>query len=94
MKNIDWKRKLTSRKLWVTVGNFITQLLVAFGVADDVILKVVSLIMAGGGVIVYILTEGSVDKAYQEAQKVIAQAELSKTELERLLLAGDADVED
>ena len=28
---IDWKRKLTSRKLWVAVAGFVAGLILAFG---------------------------------------------------------------
>lgn len=30
---IDWKAKLTSRKLWVAVSEFVGMLMVAFGYA-------------------------------------------------------------
>ena len=29
MKNINWKRKLTSRKLWTAVASFVTALIMA-----------------------------------------------------------------
>ena len=34
MKKSDWKRKLTSRKLWAAVAAFITAICAAFGVSD------------------------------------------------------------
>ena len=59
---IDWKTKLTSRKLWVAVAEFVGMLLlVVFGVAEETIEKVVSLIMAGAGALGYIIAEGLVD---------------------------------
>lgn len=58
---IDWKTKLTSRKLWVAVSEFVGMLLVAFGVAEDQVTQVVALIMAGAGMLAYIIAEGLVD---------------------------------
>lgn len=58
---IDWKTKLTSRKLWVAVSEFIGMLLVAFGLAEDTVTQVVALIMAGAGALAYIIAEGLVD---------------------------------
>ena len=58
---IDWKTKLTSRKLWVAVSEFVGMLLVAFGVAEDQVTQVVALIMAGAGMVAYIIAEGLVD---------------------------------
>jgi hypothetical protein len=59
---IDWKTKLTSRKLWLAVAEFVGMLLlVVFGVAEETIEKVVALIMAGAGALGYIIAEGLVD---------------------------------
>lgn len=58
---MDWKAKLTSRKLWVALSEFIGMLLVAFGVAEDTVTQVVALVMAGAGALAYIIAEGLVD---------------------------------
>ena len=58
---INWKVKLTSRKLWLAVSEFVGMLLVAFGVAEDQVTQIVALIMAGAGAIAYIIAEGLVD---------------------------------
>lgn len=58
---IDWKTKLTSRKLWVAVSEFVGMLLVAFGFAEETVTQVVALIMAGAGMVAYIIAEGLVD---------------------------------
>ena len=63
MKNIDWVRKLTSRKLWTAVGSFVSLLLVALGYSDSEAVQVTSLIMAGATVVAYIISEGLVDSA-------------------------------
>ena len=58
---IDWKSKLTSRKLWVAVTEFVSMLMVAFGYAEDTVTQVAALIMAGAGLVAYIVAEGLVD---------------------------------
>jgi hypothetical protein len=59
--NIDWKRKLTSRKFWMAVVAFITPLMLAFGVSESSVTQVVAIIMAGADVVAYIIAEGMVD---------------------------------
>lgn len=60
---IDWKRKLTSRKFWVCVADFVSMLLIALHVAEDVATQVAALIMAGAGVVAYIVGEAVTDVA-------------------------------
>lgn len=54
-------RKLTSRKLWLAVSEFVSMLIVAVGYAEDTATKVAALIMAGAGAIAYIVGEGLAD---------------------------------
>lgn len=68
---VDWKAKLTSRKLWVAVSEFIGMLLVAFGVAQDTVTQVVAIIMAGAGMLAYIVAEGLVDAKAAETPGVV-----------------------
>lgn len=63
MKNIDWKRKLTSRKFWALLVTFVTALLVIFNVSENEIAQVASIITAGGAVVAYILGESYIDAA-------------------------------
>ena len=63
MKGIDWKRKLTSRKLWTTVASFVSMMIVATGGAKNTATQVTALIMAGASVIAYIIGEGFTDSA-------------------------------
>lgn len=58
-----WRQKLTSRKFWAAVVNFVTQLLIAFNVAESETAQVAAVIMAGAGVIAYIVGEGMADAA-------------------------------
>lgn len=61
--NIDWKTKFTSRKFWAAVVGFVVPLLIAFGVSDNTVTEVASIIMAGADVIAYIIGEGMVDSS-------------------------------
>ena len=54
-------RKLTSRKLWIAVSEFVSMLIIALGVAEDTATQVAALIMAGAGAIAYIVGEGLAD---------------------------------
>ena len=60
---IDWKRKLTSRKFWAALCNFVTMLVIALGGSKEVAVQITGLIMAGATVIAYIIAEGLVDAA-------------------------------
>lgn len=63
IRMIDWKRKLTSRKFWAAVCEFVAMLIVAFGGAKETAVQVTALIMAGAAVLAYIIAEGLVDAA-------------------------------
>lgn len=58
---MDWKRKLTSRKLWVAVASFVSMMVMAFGVSQTEASQITSIIMAGASMIAYIIGEGLVD---------------------------------
>lgn len=63
MNKINWERKLTSRKLWVSAAGFIAGLIVAFGGSNDTAETVSGCIMSGAAVIAYIVGEGLSDAA-------------------------------
>ena len=60
---IDWKRKLTSRKFWAAVCEFVAMLIIAFGGTQETAVQVTAIIMAGAAVLAYIIAEGLVDAA-------------------------------
>lgn len=64
---MDWKDKLTSRKFWAAIVNFVTQLMIAFGAAESAAVQVAAVIMAGAGVVAYIIGEGMADAAGAQA---------------------------
>lgn len=61
MKEINWKRKLTSRKLWTAVASFVSMMIVATGGTENTATQVTALIMAGASVAAYIFGEGLTD---------------------------------
>lgn len=63
MKEIDWKRKLTSRKFWLAVVGLVSGLLVAFKVDAETVETISGVIMAAASVIAYIIGEGLADAA-------------------------------
>lgn len=60
---IDWKRKLSSRKLWLAVAGFVSGLMVFFGRSESEATQVSALIMSAASVIAYIISEGLIDSA-------------------------------
>ncbi len=64
---INWKEKLSSRKLWAAVIGFVSPTLIAFGVAENTVTQVTAIIMAGATLIAYIIGEGLVDSGRVES---------------------------
>lgn len=63
MKGINWAKKLTSRKFWLAIANFVTMMIVACGGTENQASQVAALIMAGATVIAYVIGEGLADAA-------------------------------
>lgn len=61
---IDWKRKLTSRKLWVALAGFVSGLILAFGGRESTAQTVAGVMMQGASVLGYLLAEGLTDAAH------------------------------
>ena len=61
MTKIDWKRKLSSRKLWAAAAGIVTGLAVVFGLDEGTISNVAGAVVSVASVIAYIVTEGRVD---------------------------------
>lgn len=63
---MDWKRKLTSRKLWMAVAAFVSGLIIAFGGRQETADTVAGVLLQGAAVIGYLLAEGLADAAAAE----------------------------
>lgn len=75
MTKQDIIRKLTSRKLWLSVASFVSMLLVAQGRAEADAAQVAALIMAGASVIGYALAEGLADAGHNGSTEIITEIE-------------------
>lgn len=65
-KHRTWVQKLTSRKLWVSIGSFVSMMIVAMGGSENEAAQVAALIMAGATVLGYVIGEGLVDGAHKD----------------------------
>lgn len=63
---IDWKRKLTSRKFWLSIAAFVAMLIVYFTGDAEKAEKISAIIMAGATVIGYLISEGLADAAHKD----------------------------
>lgn len=63
MNKIDWKRKLSSRKLWAAAVGIVTGLAMVFGLDESTISSVAGAVVSVASVVAYIITEGKVDAA-------------------------------
>ena len=70
---MDWKTKLTSRKFWAAIANFVTMLIIALGGAEQTATQITALIMAGAGVIAWIVAEGMADAAGAKSDVFVVQ---------------------
>ncbi len=66
MTQIDWKRKLTSRKFWLAIVSFVTMLIIYFTGDAEKAEKIGAIIMAGATVIAYVIGEGLADGGHIE----------------------------
>ena len=72
---MDWKTKLTSRKFWAAIANFVTMLIIALGGAEQTATQITALIMAGAGVVAWIVAEGMADAAGAKSDVFVVQQE-------------------
>lgn len=63
---MNWKRKLSSRKFWAAVSGVVISVMVAFNADAGEQEKVTGIIAATGTLSIYMLAEGSTDKAAAE----------------------------
>lgn len=60
---VDWKAKLTSRKLWMALIGLISGILLAFKVDAETVETISGMVMSMASVVAYILGEGLIDAA-------------------------------
>ena len=66
MTGKDIIRKISSRKFWACIVEFVTSVLIAFNMENNEIAQVSAIITAFGSIVIYILSEAYVDAAKKE----------------------------
>ena len=74
MTKINWKRKLTSRKLWVSICGFVSLLVMAGGGTESEAAQASAIIMAGATVVSYVIGEGLADAANNAPEGELIEA--------------------
>jgi hypothetical protein len=69
---IDWLRKLTSRKLWLSVASFVSMLIIYFTGSESDAQQISALIIAGATVLGYVLAEGLADSSNNSVELIEA----------------------
>lgn len=75
---MDWKQKLTSRKFWAAVAEFVTMLYIALGGASETATQITALIMAGAAVVAYIVGEGLIDAASAKSSLFVVKDDVTE----------------
>ena len=65
---IDWKRKLSSRKLWVAFAGLVSGLMMACGLSESAAAQASALILSAASVLGYLLGEGLADAARADGE--------------------------
>ncbi len=66
MNQVNWKNKLTSRKLWAAVVGIIVGLAAAFGIEENEYAQIVGVVGSVVSAVSYIFGEAYVDAAQKE----------------------------
>lgn len=73
---IDWVRKLTSRKFWLSVSGFVSMMMIFFHFSESEATQVAALIMAGADVIAYVIGEGLADSSSSGILEIAEEVEV------------------
>ena len=60
---INWKQKLTSRKLWVAIIGIVAGLAAVFGVDENEYTAIAGAVIAAANAVAYIMGEAKIDAA-------------------------------
>lgn len=73
-------RKLTSRKLWLSIASFVSMMMVARGGSQNEAAQVAALVMAGASVIGYALAEGLADSGHKDDYELYLEEDPEEVE--------------
>lgn len=79
MNKIDWKRKLSSRKLWAAIAGIVAGLAMVFGLDENTISTVAGAVVSVASVVAYIMGEAKADAAGATTGMVETLMEAMKT---------------
>lgn len=63
MRMVDWKKKLSSRKLWAAAAGIAAGLAMVFGLDEGTISSVAGAVVSVASVVTYIMAESRIDCA-------------------------------
>lgn len=69
---INWKQKLTSRKLWVAIVGVIVGMATTFGLPESEIAQVAGSVVQAMSIVAYIIGEAKVDAAAAKSGELAA----------------------
>ena len=82
MKNINWKQKLSSRKLWAALVGVVVGVAMAFGLSESEWTEVAGIITSLVSVVAYIFGEAKVDAARIESEGINQLISAAESEAE------------
>ena len=82
MNNINWKQKLSSRKLWAALVGVVVGVAMAFGMDESEWTEVAGIITSLVSVVAYIFGEAKVDAARIESEGINQLISAAESEAE------------
>lgn len=82
MNNINWKQKLSSRKLWAALVGVVVGVAMAFGMDESEWTEVAGIITSLVSVVAYIFGEAKVDAARIESEGINQLISAAESEIE------------
>ena len=82
MNNINWKQKLSSRKLWAALVGVVVGVAMAFGMDESEWTEVAGIITSLVSVVAYIFGEAKVDAARIESEGINQLISTAESEAE------------
>lgn len=81
--NINWKQKLSSRKLWAALVGVVVGVAMAFGLSESEWSEVAGIVTSLVSVVAYIFGEAKVDAARIESEGINQLISAAETEKEK-----------
>ena len=69
--NINWRQKLTSRKLWAAIAGRVVGIAAAFGITENDWAQIAGVVTSAASVVAYIFGESAIDAAREDANRTV-----------------------